>query len=248
MPLNYPFSAVVGCAFDDAAAASGLDDMGLALVLTSISPEIGGVLVRGEKGTAKSTTVRALAEVLPWIDVHEGDRFSADPHDGDAASPDPAFGTAQVVSRPVRLVELPVGATEDRVLGSLNLEKALTAGSVEFEPGLLARAHRGVLYVDEVNLLHDHLVDLLLDAAATGQVTVERDGVSLGHRARFILIGTMNPEEGSSARSSLTASGSPSRWRRHEIPPCGSRSYVAASPSTATRRDSPSATKPSRTS
>ncbi|QCC78715.1 VWA domain-containing protein [Nocardioides daphniae] len=170
--------------------------MGLALVLTSISPDIGGVLVRGEKGTAKSTTVRGLADVLPWIDVHEHDRFSADPHDPAATSPDAAYGTSGVVSRPVRLVELPVGATEDRVLGSLNLEKALTAGAVEFEPGLLARAHRGVLYVDEVNLLHDHLVDLLLDAAATGQVTVERDGVSLGHGARFVLIGTMNPEEG----------------------------------------------------
>lgn len=195
MPLKYPFSAVVGCEYDPT-TASGLDDMGLALVLTSISPEIGGVLVRGEKGTAKSTTVRGLAEVLPWIDVHDGDRFSADPHDPTATSPDHAVAKGPVVSRPVRLVELPVGATEDRVLGSLNLEKALTAGAVEFEPGLLARAHRGVLYVDEVNLLHDHLVDLLLDAAATGQVTVERDGVSIGHSARFVLIGTMNPEEG----------------------------------------------------
>nr|WP_141820027.1 VWA domain-containing protein [Ornithinimicrobium humiphilum] len=170
--------------------------MGLALVLTAISPEIGGVLVRGEKGTAKSTTVRGLAEVLPRIDVRDGDRFSADPHDPAATSPDLPDSSGAVVSRPVRLVELPVGATEDRVLGSLNLEKALTAGAVEFEPGLLARAHRGVLYVDEVNLLHDHLVDLLLDAAATGQVTVERDGVSIGHSARFVLIGTMNPEEG----------------------------------------------------
>ena len=195
MPLTYPFSAVVGCEYDPT-TASGLDDMGLALVLTSITPEIGGVLVRGEKGTAKSTTVRGLAEVLPWIDVHDGDRFSVDPHDPTATSPDREPGPGSVVSRPVRLVELPVGATEDRVLGSLNLEKALTAGSVEFEPGLLARAHRGVLYVDEVNLLHDHLVDLLLDAAATGQVTVERDGVSISHSARFVLIGTMNPEEG----------------------------------------------------
>ncbi|TXK41550.1 VWA domain-containing protein [Nonomuraea sp. C10] len=171
--------------------------MGLALVLTAISPEIGGVLVRGEKGTAKSTTVRGLADVLPWIEVYDGDRFSVDPHDPAEPSPDGPFGSgAEVVGRPVRLVELPVGATEDRVLGSLHLEKALTTGAVEFEPGLLARAHRGVLYVDEVNLLHDHLVDLLLDAAATGRVTVERDGVSLGHAARFVLIGTMNPEEG----------------------------------------------------
>nr|WP_110183514.1 VWA domain-containing protein [Nocardioides solisilvae] len=169
--------------------------MGLALVLTALSPEIGGVLVRGEKGTAKSTTVRGLAEVLPRIEVHEGDRFSVDPRDPAAQSPDGPFA-GEAVTRPVRLVELPVGATEDRVLGSLHLEKALTTGAVEFEPGLLARAHRGVLYVDEVNLLHDHLVDLLLDAAATGQVSVERDGVSLGHAARFVLIGTMNPEEG----------------------------------------------------
>lgn len=188
MPTTYPFSAVV---------ASGDDHLGLALVLTAISPQIGGVLVRGEKGTAKSTTVRGLAEVLPWIEVYDGDRYSIDPSDPSASSPDGTFATpATPVSRPVRLVELPVGATEDRLLGSLHLEKALTAGAVEFEPGLLARAHRGVLYVDEVNLLHDHLVDLLLDAAATGGVTVERDGISLSHAARFVLIGTMNPEEG----------------------------------------------------
>jgi magnesium chelatase subunit D len=188
VPTTYPFSAVV---------ASGDDHLGLALVLTAISPQIGGVLVRGEKGTAKSTTVRGLAEVLPRIEVYDGDRYSIDPRDPSATSPDGAVAaTATTVSRPVRLVELPVGATEDRLLGSLHLEKALTAGAVEFEPGLLARAHRGVLYVDEVNLLHDHLVDLLLDAAATGGVTVERDGISLSHAARFVLIGTMNPEEG----------------------------------------------------
>lgn len=191
MPQHYPFSAVLGCEID------ALDDMGLALVLTTISPEIGGVLVRGEKGTAKSTTVRALAAVLPPIDVYAGDRFSVDPADPAATSPDGPFGTeTETIVRPVRLVELPVGATEDRVLGSLHLERALSHGKVEYEPGLLARAHRGILYVDEVNLLHDHLVDLLLDAAAMGQVTVERDGVSVEHAARFVLIGTMNPEEG----------------------------------------------------
>ena len=182
MPLSYPFSAIVGCEPD------ALDDMGLALVLTVISPEIGGVLIRGEKGTAKSTAVRALAAVLPPIEVYDGDRFSVDPAD--------APGDAPVVTRPVRLVELPVGATEDRVLGSIHLERALARGEVAYEPGLLARAHRGILYVDEVNLLHDHLVDVLLDAAAMGRVTVERDGVSAGHAARFVLIGTMNPEEG----------------------------------------------------
>lgn len=191
MPQQYPFSAVLGC------EADALEDLGLALVLTTIAPEIGGVLVRGEKGTAKSTAVRALAAVLPPVEVYAADRFSVDPDDPSATSPDGPFaGDAEVQTRPVRLVELPVGATEDRVLGSLHLERALSHGKVEYEPGLLARAHRGILYVDEVNLLHDHLVDLLLDAAAMGQVTVERDGVSVEHAARFVLIGTMNPEEG----------------------------------------------------
>ena len=186
MPQHYPFSAVVGS-----------DDMALALTLSTISPAIGGVLVRGEKGTAKSTMVRALASILPPIDVIAGDRFSTDPHESNPSSPDGPFGPdPDVETRPVRLVELPVGATEDRVLGSLHLEKALSDGVTEYEPGLLARAHRGILYVDEVNLLHDHLVDLLLDAAAMGRSTVERDGVSVEHAARFVLVGTMNPEEG----------------------------------------------------
>jgi magnesium chelatase subunit D len=186
MPQQYPFSAVVGS-----------DDMALALLLTTISPEVGGVLVRGEKGTAKSTIVRALAAVLPPIEVVAGDRFSTDPRDRHVPSPDGPFEPdAPTESRPVRLVELPVGATEDRVLGSLHLERALSEGKAEYEPGLLARAHRGLLYVDEVNLLHDHLVDLLLDAAAMGRSTVERDGVSVEHAARFVLVGTMNPEEG----------------------------------------------------
>jgi magnesium chelatase subunit D len=186
MPLQFPFSAVVGS-----------DDMALALVLTTISPDVGGVLVRGEKGTAKSTIVRALASVLPPIDVVAGDRFSTDPRERTPLSPDGPFGAdAATETRPVRLVELPVGATEDRVLGSLHLERALSEGRAEYEPGLLARAHRGILYVDEVNLLHDHLVDLLLDAAAMGRSTVERDGVSVEHAARFVLVGTMNPEEG----------------------------------------------------
>ena len=186
MPLQFPFSAVVGS-----------DDMALALVLTTVSPDVGGVLVRGEKGTAKSTIVRALAAVLPPIEVVAGDRFSTDPRDCTPLSPDGPFAAhAATESRPVRLVELPVGATEDRVLGSLHLERALSEGKAEYEPGLLARAHRGILYVDEVNLLHDHLVDLLLDAAAMGRSTVERDGVSVEHAARFVLVGTMNPEEG----------------------------------------------------
>ncbi|WP_106400235.1 VWA domain-containing protein [Actinocorallia populi] len=186
MPSIFPFSAVVGS-----------DDMALALTLTAVSPSVGGVLVRGEKGTAKSTMVRALARILPPVEVIAGDRFSSDPRERDPLSPDGPFPPdAPVETRPARLVELPVGATEDRVLGSLHLERALTEGVTAYEPGLLARAHRGVLYVDEVNLLHDHLVDLLLDAAATGRATVERDGVSVEHAARFVLVGTMNPEEG----------------------------------------------------
>ncbi|MDO9379433.1 MAG: VWA domain-containing protein [Nocardioidaceae bacterium] len=183
---RFPFTAVVGA-----------DDMALALTLSAVSPAIGGVLVRGEKGTAKSTMVRALPDLLPPIDVITDDRFSSDPADPSPLSPDGPFAAdAPTTTRPVRLVELPVGATEDRVLGSIHLEKALTSGVSEYEPGLLAAAHRGILYVDEVNLLHDHLVDLLLDAAAMGRSTVERDGVSVSHAAQFVLVGTMNPEEG----------------------------------------------------
>src|SRR5829696_3580447 len=193
MPLQYPLSAVV------APHVGQRDDMALALILTTISPEVGGVHVRGEKGTAKSTTVRALASVLPPIEVVAGDRFASRPGDTSPDVPAPHIAwplDAETETRPVRLVELPVGATEDRVLGSLHLSKVLADGVAEYEPGLLARAHRGILYVDEVNLLHDHLVDLLLDAAAMGRSTVERDGVSVIHAARLILIGTMNPEEG----------------------------------------------------
>ncbi|GAB3178792.1 hypothetical protein GCM10027259_26030 [Micromonospora palomenae] len=182
----YPFSAVLG-----------MDDMRLALLLNAVSPAIGGVLVRGEKGTAKSTAVRALAALLPPVDRVAGCRFACDPAAADPACPDgphPAEPAAE--RRPARLVELPVGAAEDRVVGSLDLEKALGEGVRAFEPGLLAAAHRGVLYVDEVNLLHDHLVDLLLDAAAMGRCHVEREGVSVSHAARFLLVGTMNPEEG----------------------------------------------------
>lgn len=190
----YPFTAVLGA---DPDAPDGLDDMALALILSVISPAIGGVLVRGEKGTAKSTLVRALTQVVPPIDVIAGDRFSTDPAEPHPLSPDGPFAAdAAVESRPVRLVELPVGATEDRVAGSIHLERALSEGAVHFEPGLLAKAHRGILYVDEVNLLHDHLVDLLLDAAAMGRLSVERDGISVTHAAKFVIVGTMNPEEG----------------------------------------------------
>jgi magnesium chelatase subunit D len=182
---TFPFSAVVGS-----------HDMALALILTTVSPEVGGVLVRGEKGTAKTTMVRALADVMPSISVVEGCRFSCDPLDPDPTCPAGPHDHPVSRTRPAKLVELPVGATEDRVIGSLDLRQALGAGEVSYEPGLLAAAHRGILYVDEVNLLHDHLVDLLLDAAAMGRSTVEREGVSVAHAARLILIGTMNPEEG----------------------------------------------------
>ncbi|WP_130340820.1 VWA domain-containing protein [Micromonospora kangleipakensis] len=174
-----------------------MDEMRLALLLNAVNPAIGGVLVRGEKGTAKSTAVRALATLLPPVDRVAGCRFACDPAVPDPACPDgphPAGGHAE--RRPARLVELPVGAAEDRVVGALDLERALAEGVRAFEPGLLAAAHRGVLYVDEVNLLHDHLVDLLLDAAAMGRCHVEREGVSVSHAARFLLVGTMNPEEG----------------------------------------------------
>src|ERR1700712_64989 len=182
---TYPFTAVVGS-----------DDMALSLALCAVSPAIGGGLVRGQKGTAKSTMVRALAALLPPVEGIDGRRFSCDPADPDPACPDVAQHRGTSTRRPARLVELPVGATEDRVIGSLHLERALSAGGTEYGPGLLAAAHRGLLYVDEVNLLHDHLVDLLLDAAAMGRSTVERDGVSVEHAARFVLVGPMNPEEG----------------------------------------------------
>lgn len=181
----YPFTAVVG-----------MTELRLALLLCTISPSVGGVLVRGEKGTAKSTMVRALAGLLPDVDVVDGCRFSCDPSAPDSSCPDGPHRTVASTRRPARLVELPVGAAEERVVGSLDLERALRDGVTDFQPGLLAGAHRGMIYVDEVNLLHDHLVDTLLDAAAMGRVAVEREGASVSHAARFVLIGTMNPEEG----------------------------------------------------
>ncbi|WP_175411037.1 putative cobaltochelatase [Streptomyces sp. TRM64462] len=183
--VPYPFTAVVG-----------MDDMRLSLLLNAVAPQIGGVLVRGEKGTAKSTVVRGLTALLPAMDVIPGCRFSCAPSASDPECPDGPHEPGAGTSRPTRLVELPVGASEDRLVGALDIERALSEGVKAFEPGLLAQAHRGILYVDEVNLLHDHLVDLLLDAAAMGASHVEREGVSVRHAARFLLVGTMNPEEG----------------------------------------------------
>ncbi|MCB5168137.1 putative cobaltochelatase [Streptomyces bambusae] len=182
---TYPFTAVVG-----------QQDLRLALLLNAVSPAVGGVLVRGEKGTAKSTAVRALSALLPPVPVVDGCRFSCDPAGPDPQCPDGPHAGAGADARPARMVELPIGASEDRLVGALDIERALADGVKAFEPGLLADANRGILYVDEVNLLHDHLVDVLLDAAAMGSSYVEREGVSVRHAARFLLVGTMNPEEG----------------------------------------------------
>ncbi|MFG3195657.1 putative cobaltochelatase [Streptomyces sp. NPDC048208] len=185
MSTRFPFTAVVG-----------QQDLQLALLLNAVAPNIGGVLVRGEKGTAKSTAVRALAALLPEVEVVAGCRFSCDPASPDPTCPDGPHTVESAEARDARMVELPVGASEDRLVGALDIERALAEGVKAFEPGLLAAANRGILYVDEVNLLHDHLVDVLLDAAAMGASYVEREGVSVRHAARFLLVGTMNPEEG----------------------------------------------------
>jgi magnesium chelatase subunit I len=186
MALHFPFSAIVG-----------QDDMKLALQIAAVDPTVGGVLVFGDRGTGKSTAVRALANLLPPMQAVSGCRYRCDPtigcagHNGGAAC---NTSSAETVAVPV--VDLPLGATEDRVVGALDLERALTHGEKAFEPGLLARASRGFLYIDEVNLLEDHLVDLLLDVAASGENVVEREGLSVRHPARFVLIGSGNPEEG----------------------------------------------------
>ena len=183
MTAPYPFSAIVG-----------QDDMKLALILTAIDPGLGGVLVFGDRGTGKSTAVRALAALLPPIRVVEGCPVNAErPED----CPDWAeVPSKDIVDRPTPVVDLPLGVTEDRVTGALDIERALTRGEKAFEPGLLARANRGYLYIDEVNLLEDHIVDLLLDVAQSGVNTVEREGLSIRHPARFVLVGSGNPEEG----------------------------------------------------
>jgi magnesium chelatase subunit I len=180
---HFPFSAIVG-----------QDEMKLALLIAAIDPMIGGVMVFGDRGTGKSTAARALAGLLPPILVREGCRFGCAP-DAVRACPVPC-SAGKPVKVPVPFVDLPLGATEDRVLGSLDLERALRTGERVYEPGLLARAHRGFLYIDEINLLEDHLVDLLLDVATSGENLVEREGLSIRHAARFVLIGSGNPEEG----------------------------------------------------
>ena len=188
--FTYPFSAIVG-----------QENMKLALILNAIQPAIGGVLIRGEKGTAKSTAVRALAAVLPELEVVSDCPFSCPPDQPAAmcASCRTRLELGEslpLVHRRMRVVDLPINASEDRVVGTLDLEHALREGQRRFEPGVLAEANRGILYVDEVNLLDDYVVDVLLDAAAMGVNIVEREGVSFSHPARFMLVGTMNPEEG----------------------------------------------------
>jgi Mg-chelatase subunit ChlI len=187
---SYPFSAIVG-----------QERMKMALVLNAINPSIGGVLIRGEKGTGKSTAVRALARLLPEQQVVAGCRFGDNPSDRETLCMDcqarvQAGETLVAATRRMRVVELPINASEDRVVGTIDLEAALKEGARRFEPGVLAEANRNILYVDEVNLLDDHIVDVLLDAAAMGVNVVEREGVSVMHPSRFILVGTMNPEEG----------------------------------------------------
>jgi magnesium chelatase subunit I len=188
MRIAYPFTAIVG-----------QDEMKLALLIAATDPGIGGVMVFGDRGTGKSTAVRALAALLPPLTAVKGCAFHCDP------KADPSRCVSDCVLRgageqtetiPTPVVDLPLGASEDRVVGALDLERALTRGEKRFEPGLLARAHRGFLYIDEVNLLEDHLVDLLLDVAASGENIVEREGLSVRHPARFVLIGSGNPEEG----------------------------------------------------
>ena len=174
---NFPFSAIIG-----------QEEMKLALQLNVIDPKIGGVMIMGDRGTGKSTTIRALADLLPDITIIKNDPFNTDPKE---------YGTEYETEEiKIPMVELPLGATEDRVCGTINLKEILSGGKSTFEPGLLARANRGILYVDEINLLDDHLVDVLLDSAASGWNTVEREGISIKHPAKFILVGSGNPEEG----------------------------------------------------
>src|SRR5258707_6392015 len=186
----YPFTAIVG-----------QERMKRALILNAVNPGIGGVLIRGERGTAKSTAARALAALLPEIEVVADCRFSCDPRRPDqycdeCRDREAGGEVLPVATRQTRIVELPVSATEDRVVGTLDIEKAIKQGERHFDPGVLAAANRGILYVDEVNLLDDHVVDLLLDSAAMGVNNVEREGISFQHPAQFVLVGTMNPEEG----------------------------------------------------
>jgi magnesium chelatase subunit I len=182
----FPFTAIVG-----------QEEMKLALILNIIDPRIGGVIIMGDRGTGKSTTIRALADLLPEIEVIKDNPYNQHPTDDIISfGQETAETTVDTIHIKVPMVDLPLGATEDRVCGTIDIEKALTAGIKAFEPGLLAKANRGILYVDEVNLLENHLIDILLDSAASGWNTVEREGISIRHPSRFVLVGSGNPEEG----------------------------------------------------
>jgi magnesium chelatase subunit I len=186
----FPFTGIIG-----------QSEMKLALILNVTDPKIGGVMIMGDRGTGKSTTIRALVDILPEIDVVPDDPFNSSPTDPEFMSETvrEMFESGQTLAKgqkKVPMIDLPLGATEDRVCGTIDIEKALTEGVKSFEPGLLAKANRGILYVDEVNLLDDHLVDVLLDSAASGWNTVEREGISIKHPAQFVLVGSGNPEEG----------------------------------------------------
>lgn len=186
----FPFTAIVG-----------QEEMKLALILNVIDPKIGGVIIMGDRGTGKSTTIRALADLLPEIEVVKDDPYNSHPTNPEIMGDDVKVQLKngekpEITLKKITMVDLPLGATEDRVCGTIDIEKALTEGIKAFEPGLLAKANRGILYVDEVNLLDDHLVDILLDSAASGWNTVEREGISIRHPARFVLVGSGNPEEG----------------------------------------------------
>lgn len=186
----FPFTAIVG-----------QEEMKLALILNVIDPKIGGVMIMGDRGTGKTTTIRALVDLLPEIEVVENDNYNSDPNNLELMSEEiqeKFIKNEKIITKKIKtpMIDLPLGATEDRVCGTIDIEKALTDGIKAFEPGLLAKANRGILYVDEVNLLDDHLVDVLLDSAASGWNTVEREGISIKHPARFILVGSGNPEEG----------------------------------------------------
>ncbi|MBE9115994.1 magnesium chelatase ATPase subunit I [Lusitaniella coriacea LEGE 07157] len=209
----FPFTAIVG-----------QEEMKLALLLNVIDPTIGGVMIMGDRGTGKSTTIRALADLLPEIDVVADDPFNSSPEDPDLMSDEVRQKVAQqipltIAQKKVQMVDLPLGATEDRVCGTIDIEKALSEGVKAFEPGLLAKANRGILYVDEVNLLDDHLVDVLLDSAASGWNTVEREGISIRHPARFVLVGSGNPEEGELRPQLLDRFGMHAEIRTVKEPP-----------------------------
>ena len=186
----FPFTAIVG-----------QEEMKLTLSLNVIDPKIGGVIIMGDRGTGKSTTIRAITDILPEMEVVQDDPFNSHPSDYELMSEEirnkvEKGESVSIAKKKVSMIDLPLGATEDRVCGTIDIEKALTEGVKAFEPGLLAKANRGILYVDEVNLLDDHLVDILLDSAASGWNTVEREGISIRHPARFVLVGSGNPEEG----------------------------------------------------